>query len=227
MSFKLVLFDIDGTLLHSGGAGRRGMNKTFKDLYNIDGALNEVALAGRTDELIFMDAAARHGIQIENGSLNQFKNQYFKNLAYEITANSPQKHLFPGVRQLLEMVQMEPTLVCGLLTGNWEKSGFFKLKAFGIDHFFELGAFADDSSDRNKLVPFAVERMVQLKQQKPEPRQVFVIGDTPKDVECAKVHDVVSVAVATTHEKEILAKAEPDYLVSDFSDLDKMMEIFL
>lgn len=224
---KLLLFDIDGTLLHTDGAGKRAMNRVFYDLFSIEKALDGVDLAGRTDEVIISDVLHQSNLPVNGTVIAEFKNHYFNLLPDEIAHNSPKKCLYPGVIELLKKIKEKPELTCGLLTGNWEKSAYIKLAAFGIDQYFELGAFADDFSDRNKLVPVAVARMKQLKGYAPDSRMIFVIGDTPKDVACALANNAIAVAVASNlFNMKQLEMEGPHFLLQDLSDTEKVMQIF-
>lgn len=225
---KLLLFDIDGTLLNSGGAGKRAMNRAFEVIWGIQDALDGVDLAGRTDEEIFRNALKKFHPELNAELVTNFKKQYFALLPDEINFRSPGKFLYPGVLELLIAIRQQPTLVCGLLTGNWEQSARIKLSALSIVDFFELGAYADDSADRNELVPFAVARMHQARGYAPDSKSVYVIGDTPFDVACAHRHNAIAIAVASSsYSMEQLQTTGPDYLLENLSDTSKVMDIFL
>lgn len=225
---KLLLFDIDGTLLNSGGAGKRAMNQAFEVIWGIRDALEGVDLAGRTDEEIFRNALKKYHPELNSEVLANFKKQYFALLPDEINYRSPDKFLYPGVPELLSTIRQHPSLVCGLLTGNWQHSARIKLSALGIQDFFALGAYADDSADRNELVPFALARMEQSHGYRLDPQSVYVIGDTPFDVACAQRHHAVAVAVASSsYSMEQLRMTGPEFLLENLANTNQVMSIFL
>ena len=216
---KVLLFDIDGTLMLSGGAGLRAMNEAFCQVYGVRDALLHMDLAGRTDTSIIKDALAACRLPFEQEKLQQFKNLYYELIRRQIDQPSNGKRLMPGVTELLENLSHRDQVFLGLLTGNWETSGRVKLDHFRLGHYFSFGAFSDDSEIRTELLPFAVERFRQLYNSKPRPHEVYVIGDTPADIQCAKPHGAISVAVATSkYNADDLHKHHPDYIFNDLND---------
>ncbi|MDZ7316769.1 MAG: haloacid dehalogenase-like hydrolase [candidate division KSB1 bacterium] len=224
---KLFLFDIDGTLVLSGGAGKRAMSRAFADLYGFEDVMDGIPLSGRTDDRIMMDAYAKAGIEFSRAELERFKERYFSLLPTEMAQNGGDKRVMPGVKELLSALSRRNDSALGLLTGNWERSGRIKIAYFGLDSYFPFGAFSDDASDREALVPIAVERFRRLHGFEPSPREIYVIGDTPADILCAKPHGVVSVAVAAAaHSVDELRKYEPDLLFPDLTDLETVLKAF-
>jgi phosphoglycolate phosphatase len=117
--------------------------------------------------------------------------------------------------------------ILGLLTGNWRTSAYIKLRHFGIDGYFTVGAFADDSALRKDLVPSALGRLKRDRGIEVAMEEVYVIGDTPLDIQCAKPHGVRTVGVATGfHSLEEIASENPDFIFRDFQDTEKVLEIF-
>ena len=223
---KLLLFDIDGTLLHSGGAGLRAMTRAFTDLYAIPDALAGVSLSGRTDSSILQDALARVALPYSAEVEEIYKQRYFERLAEEMPLPGSGKRLMPGISALLEALSGRPEVYLGLLTGNWRTSGYLKLADFGLDRYFRFGAFADDSGVRDQLLPFAVARFRELSGLSPRPEEVFVIGDTPYDIQCARPHGAVAVAVAAAaHSRSHLAACNPDHLFADLEDTDAALRV--
>jgi phosphoglycolate phosphatase len=223
---KLLLFDIDGTLVLSGGAGKRAMNRVFEELYGYANVMEGITLSGRTDDKIMMDAYAKAGIEFSRAELDRFKERYFEIIKLEMLVDHNGKRIMPGVAQLLPELQKRDDIYLALLTGNWEQGGRTKIGYFGLDHFFPFGAFSDDSAERTELVPIAVRRFQEIFSLSPDPREVYIIGDTPADVQCAKPHGVVSVAVAAaSHTVEDLQPFEPDVLLADLADLPRVLEI--
>jgi phosphoglycolate phosphatase-like HAD superfamily hydrolase len=223
---KLLLFDIDGTLVHSGGAGLRAMTRAFTDLYAIPDALAGVSLSGRTDSSILQDALAIFALPHSPEIEEEYKQRYFELLAEEMPLPGAGKRLMPGIPALLEALSGRPDVHLGLLTGNWRTSGYLKLADFGLDRYFPFGAFADDSGVRDQLLPFAVARFRDLSGLSPRPEEVYVIGDTPYDIQCARPHGAVAVAVAAAaHSRSHLAACNPDHLFTDLEDTEAALQV--
>ena len=222
----LVLFDIDGTLIHSGGSGVHGMNLAFEEIWGMANALQGVPLSGRTDVLILQEALQRQRLAWTAAEIDQFKERYFLHLAADMQQPRPARRLMPGFPELLEHLRKMKHVHLGLLTGNWHKSAEIKLAHFGLWKYFEFGAYADDESDRNKLVPHAIRRAQELYGTTVARDRVYVIGDTPRDIECARPHSATAVAVATgEYSAEELRRHEPDFLFEDFSQVEAVLEI--
>lgn len=225
---KLLLFDIDGTLVNSGGAGKRAMERAFEKVWGAPEAFQGISLMGRTDTSILREALERQHVQGSDHQAEQFREQYFVFLREELNIPNPQKRLCPGIPALLPGLQKSRGVFLGLLTGNWRTGAMIKLRSFGIDGYFRFGAFADDSADRNALVPIALERYRKISGSDVPNEDVYVIGDTPLDIHCARPHGVRTVAVATGfHSVDDLAGEKPDYLFRDFSDTDGVLKLFL
>lgn len=193
----LVLFDIDGTLLLSGGAGRRALNETFEELFGVAGGFDGIPVAGRTDPLLFNDALARNGMTAAPELRARFHDRYCELLADRIHCPLPRKGLMPGVRALLARLDGRADLRSALLTGNFARAARIKLEHFGLWQHFACGAYGDDAESRDELVPVAMARARELGIDVHSPRQVVVVGDTPLDIRCARAGGAWSVAVAT------------------------------
>ena len=206
---KLVLFDIDGTLVLTGGAGIRAMNRACEELVGHGQALANIPVAGRTDRIILTDVVAQAGHSLDDGLLDQLRDRYIANLREEIERpGRPQtfeslgvrgghKAVMPGVRELLDTLEQRDDVLLGLLTGNFEAGARIKLEHFDLWRYFRCGAFGDDSADRNDLVPFAVRRAKLCGIPDLSPEHILVVGDTPHDIACARAAGAVPVAVAT------------------------------
>ncbi len=215
---KLVLFDIDGTLLESGGAGSRAMNEAFLQMFSIDKAFQGINMAGKTDTEIIMEALDRHGVALD-GQMPRFTRLYLEHLRAGVDKN-PRKRLKPGVREALNALQVLNGVTTGLLTGNIEEGARIKLAPFGLNGYFPAGAFGSDHADRNALLPIALERFRLLHPHAGlSSGDCVVVGDTPRDVECAKLHSARAVAVATGGYSvaELLA-TRADAVLNDLSD---------
>lgn len=225
MSKKLILFDIDGTLLTSGGAGERALRSGFRERFGIDDDLANVEIAGRTDSGIARRMLASHSLPETPENLTAFFDGYLHYLAKELPASPGE--LLPGIVPLLKALQAQPDVVLALLTGNLERGAELKLTHYGVWHYFEFGAYADDHHDRNELGHFARNRAQEKHGIEFPPDQIFVLGDTPHDISCARAIGAKAVAVATgKFTRTDLGKYAPDYLLNDFSDLPTVLEIF-
>ena len=204
---KLVLFDIDGTLVLTGGAGLRAMNRAFDEVIgaptgltgaNSKEALDGIPVAGRTDWSILQDTLARVGRELDQPLLGQLRERYVTHLRDEILR--PGKGFngtLPGVSVLLDALEPREDVYLGLLTGNFRDGARIKLERFDLWRYFRCGAFGDDSPDRNALVPVAVGRATECGMPSFAPADILVVGDTPNDVACAQAVGAVAVGVAT------------------------------
>ena len=194
---RLLLFDIDGTLLLSGGAGMRALNQAFLELFGTANAFDGIPVAGRTDPLLLRDATARVGIALDDSQRQQFHDRYCDLLELEIRQPGQRKGLMPGVEELLQYLHHQPEVCVGLLTGNFARAAQIKLEHFGLWSFFVCGAYGDDAAQRDDLVPVAVGRARMAGVVVRSPAHVVVIGDTPLDIRCAMAAGATSIAVAT------------------------------
>ena len=225
-NFYLFLFDIDGTLIRSAGAGKNAMEQALEAVYGVKNSLRNIHMMGRTDPSILDEVILQYHLVDSEGKRERFRHFYYNLLEDEIKIERPGKRVCAGIESLLRILHQREDAMLGLLTGNWRQSGMIKLKHFGIDGFFEMGAFADDSSLRKELVPIAVARAEEISGQSISKEHVFVIGDTPLDIQGAKPSGVKTVAVATgIHTTDQLASENPDFLFEDFGDNDKFMNM--
>ncbi len=211
---RLLLFDVDNTLLWSGGAGSRAMGRVFHDLFGIDDGFKGVEFSGRTDRYILAEALRQHGVDGDYAQHeSRFRERYFAYLPQ--TLREGQGKLMPGFPMLLEELSRRPEVRLGLATGNFSRGAQLKLARFGIDGYFSDGAFGEESEDRPVVVRRALERLGEGL----SPADVMVIGDTPHDVSAAKACDVVAVGVATGHNTvDELRGCGADLVFEDFSD---------
>lgn len=216
---RLLLFDIDGTLLLSGGAGTRALNRTFEERFGVAGAFAGIPVAGRTDPLILEEALDRAGVEADAAARRRFLARYCEHFEREILLPGPRKGLMPGVRGLLDRLRDRPDMACALLTGNIARAARIKLEHFALRRYFACGAYGDDAPRRGDLVPVAVERARRAGIAVASARQAVVIGDTPLDVQCAAVAGARSVGVATgSFTEEELQRAGADAVLPDLAD---------
>ena len=209
------LFDVDGTLLLTKGAGRLAMSLALRARFGVDDDLTTIPFAGRTDTLILGDIAARHGLTFRDGD----RERYWRDVTAHMRAlmDPPRGGLLPGVPAVLDALAAEPAWTRALLTGNVSSMADVKLGVFGIRDRFAWGAFGDEAPDRNELAKLAVRRAAERHGVRPE--QCIVVGDTELDVACARAAGAKAVAVATGGTtQEALAAARPDLLLGDLED---------
>ena len=228
MFSKILLFDIDGTLLLSGRAGYRALSRTFEELFGVPGGFDGIPVAGRTDSLILNAALQRAGVEVDDEARTRFHARYCELFADEIQLPGPRKGLMPGVDGLLRVLAGEESVSCGLVTGNFAKPARIKLEHFGLWRYFHFGAYGDDAPARNELVPIAVERARRNKVTVTAPDDVVVIGDTPLDVACAVAAGARSVVVATgSYDEPALRQTAADAVLMDFSDTGRVIDVLL
>ena len=224
---KLLLWDIDGTLLASGGAGVRALEQAVSTEY-LHGApadLSTIDWAGRTDRWIAEAIFAKYGIEHTPANVTRLLDTYIGNLPSHLDRLST---VLPGINEILAAADQRDDLHQGLLTGNLERGAKTKLSHFDLWHYFAFGAFADDSALRNDLGPHALRRATAHTGIIFEPANVWIIGDTPHDIACGKVIGARTLAVATGHHsREELAAHQPDALLDNLtkaSDLWSLLD---
>src|SRR6266496_2308400 len=222
-SKRLLLFDIDGTLIHSGSAGVHALKSAFKEGFGIADDLHDIEIPGMTDSGIVVSLLNKHKIPASNENVTAFLHSYFHFLSLELPRRKGK--LLPGVLELLRRLKSRPHLVLALLTGNVSRGAQLKLEHYGVWHFFEFGAFADDHRDRNRLGPFARARACERHGREFSASEIDVIGDTPRDIDCGKALGARTVAVATgTWNRDQLAEYHPDFLIDNLSDAEKVID---
>ncbi len=220
------LFDIDGTLLHAQGVGKRAFENALIKVLGIKYSLENEDFSGRTDKDILFSFLEKVGYKKQEiiDIIPYLYNNYlveFKVLSEKYKDNFL---IFPKVRELLSELRGE---CIGLLTGNLVESAFIKLKVAGLSEFFPygVGGFGNESRNRSKLFPIAVGRMKSFYGVE-EFKKIWIIGDSHRDIICAKKNNALSLIVATGKEtKEKLLKYEPDYLFDDFSNTGTILNI--
>ena len=224
---KIVLFDIDGTLVLTGGAGLRAMNRVCRDVLGIDNALDGVPVAGRTDWIILSDALTKAGRTLDAAALDALRTPYVRLLAEEIRgAGQGPKVVMPGVEALLDRLQQRPDVFLGLVTGNFRDAARIKLEYFNLWRYFRCGAFGDDAADRNALVPVALGRAEECGLRGAADHDVIVVGDTPHDVACARAAGARAIAVATgTFPADALRACGADAVFEDLSDTSRVVQV--
>jgi phosphoglycolate phosphatase len=225
----LILFDIDGTLLLSGRAGLRAMTRAFTETFGVADGFAGLSFSGRTDSYLLSQALTAAGLPDTRENHARFRDTYVPLLSEEIQhPGTGHKGVMPGVHELVEALHGHHHLHLALLTGNYRAAAEIKLTHFELWDFFEWGAFSDDSADRNALVPIARQRAEIYDVPAAAIDRVIVIGDTPFDIECARVAGATSIAVATGgHTVEELRAAGADIVLADLSDTEKVVALLI
>ena len=222
---KLILWDIDGTIIVSHGAGARAMEKALTKRFGITVDLGKIDWAGRTDSWITGEVFRFCGLPDTPQNSHDYLETYLELLPQELAAG-PQGHVLPGVLELLETLHHRQDLAQGLLTGNLKRGAQFKLTHYQVWHYFEFGAFADDSPRRNDLGPHALRRAKEIHAVDFHPSRTFILGDTPHDIECGKVIGAQTIAVATGRfSVDELAAHQPTAVFKNFADTAAFLRV--
>lgn len=220
---RVFLFDIDNTLLYTGGAGGLAMARAFEELYGVPDGFAGIEFSGRTDRFILQSALEAHGI--EGGCearLEEFMRAYYRILPRSLKER--EGRLMPGFPELLEALRREPGVRLGLTTGNFSEAARIKLEYYGLDRYFSGGGFGENSLERADVVRAAVEAVADGAR----PDEVLVIGDTPHDVRSALDNGVVAVGVATGgYGADALRASGAQLVFEDFSDWRAAAEAML
>jgi len=217
---SLLLFDIDATLLLTGGAGMRAMARAARELFGERFIWDGIDPSGGLDPLLFSEAVARSRLELAEDAHSRFHEKYIETLEHELREGSAGIRVLPGVRQLLDALRSRSDVCLGLLTGNYSRGAALKLEAAGIDtSWFTIGVFGDEGATRAALVSVALERFEAAHGAPIARERVVVIGDTPRDVEAALANGCRVLAVATgKYGVEALLEAGATAAVADLSD---------
>ena len=218
---KLVLFDIDGTLVLTGRAGLRALDLAFCDVLGVEGALEGIAFAGRTDRAILEDALRRADPSghVDRAPLDRLRESYLAHLSRAIAEDRPDKGVLPGVPPLLDALGERPSVELALLTGNLEEGARIKLEHFNLWRYFGWGVFGGTTTDRNTLMTEALQTAHRRGVCPSSVDAVFVVGDTPYDVACAKSVGARALGVATgPYDATTLRASGADEVFDDLAD---------
>ena len=214
---RLVLFDIDGTLVHTGGAGTAAFTKTFAKQFNLHHGTEKMKFAGRTDVSLVREFFRIHNVTATPEHFREFFEHYVFWLQHILEVNGGE--MCRGVRDFIRDLRALPQPpVLGLLTGNVQIGAEIKLRHFGLWEIFQFGGFADDHEERDHIAAAALARARRVLGKDLQPEEVIVIGDTPFDVRCGKFIGAKTLAVATGGSKfEELKKCAADWTVEDLT----------
>lgn len=225
---RLLLFDIDGTLLRDDGAAREAYAIALKEVFDYERGLRTYDFSGRTDPQITHMVLADAGLSADeiNEGMPRLWPRYLEEL--EKRALPERVRLMPGVVELLDALTDRSDTVIGLLTGNIEPGARIKLGARKLNHYFPFGAFGSDSSDRVQLPPVAIDRAMKLYGHSFSGRDVVIIGDSIWDVRCGTPHGATTIAVTTgVTSRDALAVENPDFLFETIEPRTEVLKAIL
>jgi phosphoglycolate phosphatase len=224
----LLLFDIDGTLLDTGGAGLNALSAAFIDSFGLHSRAAEMPkleLAGSTDGGITRSLCDHFEIVISDNdaSVRTFYASYLEKLRANLQGSHRHEgRVLPGMPDLLHRLRDDSSHTLGLLTGNIADGAWLKVDHFGLDGVFQFGAFGDDHHDRNELGPIALDRARNESGRDFSPEETLIIGDTPKDIACARACGAKAIGVATgKFSVTELTECQPDVVFEDLADSDR------
>jgi phosphoglycolate phosphatase-like HAD superfamily hydrolase len=222
---RLFLFDVDGTLVNAGGAGRTALGRALLEVYGTTGAIDHYDFRGRTDPRIVLDLIGGAGwdeVDVR-ARLDRCFAAYLQALD-ALLAEPGRVRVLPGVLDLVRALGTRDDAVVGLLTGNIEPGARVKLRSTGLWPLFRVGAFGSDDIDRRRLPPIARRRTREALGHDIPFERVTIIGDTPLDVDCARACGALAVAVATGRFTPTeLAACAPDLLFADFAETERVI----
>lgn len=227
MAERILFFDIDGTMLSTGGAGQQAMELALAEEFRIPMPFENIPTAGRTDRGIENDIFCRYGIALTDQNRQRFMRAYLERLP-DCLRELP-GGLLPGVRELLQQLTERNDVHLSLLTGNYAEGAWMKLQHFGIDHYFgDGGGYGDHHAERNDVAHLAIRSVSDVLQRPVVGAEAVVIGDTPADIRCARAIAARAIAVATgVYSADQLRPHAPDHLFCDLSDTAEVVERLL
>lgn len=221
---RLLLFDVDGTLLR-GGPAKVAFGRALDEVFGLRAGAEDVDFSGKTDPQIVREVMERSGVprrRVEE-LLPRVWSRYLAELEERIQGDPPER--LPGVVELLAELEEAGEAALGLVTGNLAGGARLKLEAVGLAHHFPVGAYGSDHEERDHLPGIAAERAARHWGRPFRPDSVVVVGDTPRDIRCARVHGARSVAVATGRFSfDALAAEAPDHLLEDLRETRRVVE---
>jgi phosphoglycolate phosphatase-like HAD superfamily hydrolase len=215
---KLILFDIDGTIVDCGGQARTAFATALNAVFGESGPIDEYDFSGKTDTRIVVDLMTMAGRARDEvlAILPRLKDEYLDTLDRSLERD--RMRVLPGIEPLLEHLAERDDVVLALLTGNFERGARIKLSRHDLNRYFGFGSFGDNVFDRNDLPPIALARALQATQRRFRPDDTLIIGDSVLDVACAQAHGIACLAVATgrtsRHELEAVG---PSWIVDDLA----------
>ncbi len=218
----VCLFDIDGTLIHTGGAGLLALRRAMLTVFDDDAGSTELVTTGRTDRAIVEDLFRQHGIEPTEETWHAYSAAYLQHLPVALA--ECRGRVIEGIPELLSLLSARGDVVLGLLTGNSNEGARHKLAHYELAEHFEFGGFGGEHTNRDDVARAVWSQIQERFCDAVAADRISIIGDTPLDIRCARAIGAQAVAVATgTHSVEELRGHSPDLLVEDFSDPDVLL----
>lgn len=223
---KILLFDIDGTLLLTGGAGRIAFEKAVEELFGFKNSWGNLIPDGKTDPMIIEEIMTPlKGSPLSQSEYDELCRRYHAHFEIEI-ARVEKFQIMPGIVELLDRLSGNPSFALGIATGNFKKAADMKLRRGSLEHYFTFGGFACDAADRRELTKIGYERGKTFCGENIASSNVVVIGDTIHDIRAGKSIGAKTVAVCTGSTlASTLQSLEPDYLFQDLRDTRAFLSI--
>lgn len=221
---RLILFDIDGTLVDCGGQPKPLFGEALEEVYGERGDLPGYDFSGKTDPRIVVDLMTAAGVPeaVIHQRLPDLRDAYLARLAERLEPEHVR--ILPGVVELLTTLAERDDLVIALLTGNWERGAGIKLGSVGLERFFAFGSFGDGQTDRRDLPPVALARAAAHCGRRFRPEEAWIVGDSLLDVDCARAHGIPCLAVATGRTPaEALAAAGARRVIADLGSMSEVL----
>ena len=230
-SQRLILFDVDQTLVSLSGSSAKALNSAFEEVHGIPDVFRGMTFAGGLDLPLMKEMYRKWQLITQESEdmpdLSDVKSTYFDHLA-NVLDSWTSGHICPGVSTLISSLASEPSVQLGLQTGNFRESAFIKLRKFGLNSYFEDGGFGGEHLDRTAVVASAITACQESSGRTYSNNQVFVVGDTPSDIKAGHANHVRTLAVATGHySADELGEHHPTYLLRDLSDNLGVIELLL
>ena len=224
---RLLLFDIDGTLLSARGMPKKAMSKVLSRRYSGFNYDVSYDFSGRTDPQIIEHLLKYDNREVSDNLVTEILHDFCNELEREIS-DGQKPEIYPGVGSLIQRMEIMENIYLGLVTGNVSRGARIKLESAGLDHYFPVGGFGDDAKDRDQLPPIARKRAEIHYHTIFKPENILIIGDSVHDISCARNNGFRCLAVSTGKtSKEDLAAANPDFLESDLSEVEKIQDILV
>ena len=225
---RLILFDIDGTLLSTNGAARRAFHRALLQVYGTAGPIDTHEFDGKTDPQIARELLTQDGLPREaiDAALPRLFDAYLAEMAAEVARPGHATSVYPGVPEILAALHTRTDVLLGLLTGNIAAGASLKLQSVGLDGYFSFGAFGSDSEQRSDLPAIAVQRAFEKTGVGFQGKGIVIVGDTPHDVSCGRALGVFALAVCTgRHSRARLLAAGADLVLDDLGETARVLDI--
>ncbi len=220
---KLVLWDIDGTLMHCGSCGRDALNITLEKMYGIDNAFSHAKI-GATSDVEIINSIFEY-YKICKKDISKLKEIYEITLK-DVLSTYESNIILPGILDILDYIKLNKSIDNGLMTSNFRVGAYTKLKSLNLEKYFKNGGFGDIGNNKIDILENAINDLEKACKKEFKKSNIYVVGDTPFDIRAAKYHNVKSIAVATGFSKyDNLLKEKPDYIFKDLSDFKDMISI--